>query len=206
MHAKNHRRIPRFLLLPQVSETFGLVPGCWVWGFFGLPALFPQKCPRCKRMWFEDVWRLPLPQLLFLVHTAASFRPSSLRSCVKNLQNSPVMFPIHRATAVVLRFALQVALDLKATEVTGSWMPVGEKSTLGLGSHTATQRLQPTDWPSHRHQNRSRLCNLPKSRFFNNKSRRPGFVGSILSWSVGEKWIPPQPPPEKPLTIGKKMK
>jgi len=97
------------------------------------------------------------------------------------------MFPIHRATAVVLGCALQVALDQKATEVTGSWMPVGEKSTLGLGSHTATQRLQPSDWPSHKHQNRSRLCNLPKSRFFKNKSRRPGFLGSILSWSVGEK-------------------
>ena len=153
----------------------------------GSPHCFPKNAPGangCGLKMFEGClchnscfWFTlqPLSDHLRCVHVS------------KSRQNSPVMFPIHRATAVVLRFALQVALDQKATEVTGSWMPVGEKSTLGLGSHTATQRLQPSDWPSHKHQNRSRRCKVSKSRFFKNKSRRPGFLGSILSWSVGEK-------------------
>ena len=90
-----------FCCCPQVSEAFGLVPECWVWGFFGLPALFPQKCPRCKWMWFKGClvnmfsMYVPLPQLLLLftlqplsdhlrcVHVSKAFK--TLQSCFQSI-------------------------------------------------------------------------------------------------------------------------
>ena len=73
-------------------------------------------------------------------------------------------------------------------------MPVGERIphwAVTAGSTATKQGPTPaaTDWPSHKPQKRPIRCKVPKSSFLKNKSRRPGFVGSILSWSVGEKTL-----------------
>lgn len=115
----------RFLLLPPGFRSFR--PGTWVLGM-GFLWAHSTVSPKMPQVQMDVVWRLPLPQLLFLFTLQLLSDHLRCDHVSKAFKTSPVMFPIHRATAVVLRFALQVALDQKATEVTGSWMPVGEKS------------------------------------------------------------------------------
>lgn len=53
-------------------------------------------------------------------------------------------------------------------------MPVGDHSTLGI------LQMPASDWPSHKHHKRPRRCKVPTSSFRKDKSRQPGFLGSIL--------------------------